>query len=176
MRVIAGKYRSRRLLSPKPGADLRPTSDRLRETLFDVISSSRPIENSRWLDLFSGTGAVAIEAISRGAREAVLVEISRGANALIRRNLSALEIDRKIRVMQSDVLPAIAKLQKDAGDQDSFDFVFVDPPYRMEDQYQRVLSALSESDLLNAESIVISEHSKHFDPAEQVGRLKCYRR
>jgi 16S rRNA (guanine(966)-N(2))-methyltransferase RsmD len=91
MRIIAGQYRSRPLKS-LPGFDLRPTSDRLRETLFNVLASASTLEGSVWLDLFAGTGAVGIEAISRGARHVYFVESERKHARLIRENLRSLKI------------------------------------------------------------------------------------
>src|SRR5262252_5394891 len=97
MRVIAGKYRSRRLLTP-PGVQTRPTSDRLRETLFNVVAASVP--DSIWLDVFAGTGAVGIEALSRGARSVYFVESSGRAVQTIRKNLAALGITHGFDVLE----------------------------------------------------------------------------
>src|SRR5271167_3388637 len=91
MRIIAGQYRSRPLHS-LPGLDLRPTSDHLRETLFDVLSAARDLQDSVWLDLYAGTGAVGIEALSRGARQVYFVESARKHARLLRENLSSLGI------------------------------------------------------------------------------------
>src|ERR1041385_475971 len=91
MRVIAGQFRSRPLQS-MPGLELRPTSDRLRETLFDVLSAARDLSGSVWLDLFAGTGAVGIEALSRGARQVYFVESVKKHARLLRENLASLDI------------------------------------------------------------------------------------
>ena len=108
MRVIAGKYRSRRLAS-LPGLDIRPTSDRLRETLFNVLTAGNPdaLQGSSWLDLFAGTGAVGIEALSRGASKVVFVEQSRPATELIRSNLEMLGLKTFYRLMNASVLSAL---------------------------------------------------------------------
>ena len=93
MRIIAGKFRSRQVRS-LPGAELRPTSDRLRETLFNVIAATRTIEDTIWFDLFAGTGAVGIEALSRGARMVYFAEATRKSVELIQQNLLALNPER----------------------------------------------------------------------------------
>jgi len=171
MRVIAGKYRSRPLHSLR-GLDLRPTSDRLRETLFDVLSAGNPaaLEGKVWVDLFAGTGAVGIEAISRGAGTVYFVESSRRAVELIQRNLHSLGIETGFQVLQQDsvrVGRALAEVQ--------VDYIFLDPPYRMESAYRQTLEALSESRLLKPESKVIAEHQKKFDPGERIASLERYR-
>src|ERR1700691_4050366 len=107
MRVIAGKYRSRPLKGP--GAQrLRPTSDRLRETLFNVLGPS--VADSLFIDLFAGTGAVGIEAISRGARETILVESSPKAARLIRENLRTLEIHQGAELIEASALRGLEKI------------------------------------------------------------------
>src|SRR5712692_11815161 len=127
MRVIAGTYRSRILKSLK-GLALRPTSDRLRETLFNVLGPT--VNGSRFLDVFAGTGAVGIEAISRGAIEVVFIENHAPAATLIRRNLASLEIQTGALILSLDSLRALEKLATRHKPTDApFDFVFVDPPY-----------------------------------------------
>src|SRR5215470_18966065 len=111
MRIIAGKFRSRQLKKLK-GLSLRPTSDRLRETLFNVLADLVP--GSRFLDLFAGTGAVGIEALSRGAQEVIFVEKHPPAAALIKKNLDALEIRDHFRVLVQDALPALERLAAEA--------------------------------------------------------------
>src|SRR5467141_2365634 len=110
MRIIAGRFRSRQLKSLK-GLSLRPTSDMLRETLFNILGPR--VENSRFLDLFAGTGAVGIEAISRGAISVVFVENHPAAIRLIRENLASLQIKSEARIIASAVSPALAKLEKE---------------------------------------------------------------
>ncbi|MCI0356227.1 MAG: RsmD family RNA methyltransferase, partial [Acidobacteria bacterium] len=124
MRVIAGTYRSRRLRS-LPGRATRPTSDRLRETLFDVLAGA--VEGALWVDLYAGTGAVGIEALSRGARMVYLVESSHRAAAVIRANLRGLGVKGGYELMERDVLSALRKLEAEGI---ACDFCFLDPPYR----------------------------------------------
>lgn len=171
MRVIAGKYRSRPLHS-LPGLDLRPTSERLRETLFDVLTAGNPaaLEHTVWLDLFAGTGAVGIEAISRGAEMVYFMESSRPAAELIRGNLHSLGIQTGFRILPQDVV-RVGRALPDV----QVDFVFLDPPYQREPAYVQTLEVLSESRLLKPESLVIAEHQKKFDPGERIASLQRYR-
>src|SRR6266849_7249570 len=113
MRVIAGKFRSRLLRSLR-GLDIRPTSDRLRETLFDILTAGNPqaLAGSVWLDLFAGTGAVGIEALSRGAAMVYFVECSKHATELVRQNLQSLGIAEGFQVLQQESAPAISQLER----------------------------------------------------------------
>ncbi|HXW93240.1 MAG TPA: 16S rRNA (guanine(966)-N(2))-methyltransferase RsmD [Terriglobales bacterium] len=174
MRVIAGKYRSRRLRS-LAGLDLRPTSDRLRETLFDVLSAGQPtaLEGSLWIDLYAGTGAVGIEALSRGAGMVYFVESSRQGAALIRRNLQSLGLESGFEVLEKNSERALAELEARAA---QADFVFLDPPYRMQAECRALLSAIAGSRLLNPNPTVIAEHARKFDPGAVFGALARYRK
>jgi 16S rRNA (guanine966-N2)-methyltransferase len=169
MRVIAGKYKSRRLMAP-PGMQTRPTSDRLRETLFNVVAPG--IEDSVWLDLFAGSGAVGIEALSRGARSVYFVESSSSAVRTIRGNLQALKVEEGAEVIERDAATALRMLDSQAV---MCDFVFLDPPYRKMGDYEQVLGFLSQSRLLNPGSQVVAEHDKHFDPGDTFGSLRRHR-
>ena len=172
MRVIAGKYRSRPLHS-LDGMDIRPTSDRLRETLFNVLTAGNPqeLEGSVWLDLFAGTGAVGIEALSRGAKEVHFVESSRAACEAIRKNLHSLGIARGFKVLQDELPRALRRLEQ----QQIVNVVFIDPPYRMTEAYADTLGALSQSSLIAGSSLVIAEHEKKFDPGEEFEALRRFR-
>jgi 16S rRNA (guanine(966)-N(2))-methyltransferase RsmD len=173
MRVITGKYRSRPLHSLQ-GMDIRPTSDRLRETLFSVLTAGNPsaLEGNVWLDLFAGTGAVGIEAISRGAKDVYFVESSAAAADVIQKNLRSLGVSGGFRVMREEVPRALSRLNKEGI---SADVVFLDPPYRMQDAYVSTLRALTDSSLIGARSLVIAEHEKKFDPGADFGVLRRYR-
>jgi 16S rRNA (guanine966-N2)-methyltransferase len=174
MRVIAGKYRSRPLRSLR-GMDIRPTSDRLRETLFNVLCAGNPsaLKGSSWLDLFAGTGAVGIEALSRGAAQVDFVESSPKAARLIEQNLSSLGIKDGVQVIHADVLTELRRFQ---GANRVADFVFLDPPYRMQAAYRDTLDFLAKSSLLGRESTVIAEHDRKSDPGEVFGQLRRYRK
>jgi 16S rRNA (guanine(966)-N(2))-methyltransferase RsmD len=172
MRVIAGIYRSRPLRS-MPGLDLRPTADRLRETLFNVLTAGNPsaLAGTMWVDLFAGTGAVGIEALSRGAAMVHFVESSAKAVELVQKNLQSLGITKNFEVLRQDAVRAIGALKKAKAD-----FVFLDPPYRMNEAYQQTLEALAASALLKQDGTVIAEHDKRFDPGEGFGKLQRLRK
>ena len=173
LRVIAGQYRSRPLRS-LPGLDLRPTADRLRETLFNVLTAGNPaaLEGSVWADLFAGTGAVGIEALSRGADKVLFVESARPAAKLIQNNLHALQIEAGFELVQGDVGKTLRRWQAQGM---LLDYVFLDPPYRLEHEYGDTLEFIGDSTLLKPATIVIAEHTKKFEPVEATGVLKKYR-
>jgi 16S rRNA (guanine966-N2)-methyltransferase len=174
MRVIAGKYRGRPLRSLR-GTDIRPTSDRLRETLFNILTAGNPdaLNGTLWLDLFAGTGAVGIEALSRGARQIYFVENSLPATKLIEQNLHSLGIADGHKILQGDLLRILWRLQREHV---AADVVFLDPPYRMQYAYEESLSALAESSLVWAMTLVIAEHEKTFDPGDEFGSLRRIRK
>ena len=172
MRVIAGKFRSRPLRSLR-GLDIRPTSDRLRETLFDVLTAGNPeaLSGSVWLDLFAGTGAVGIEALSRGAAMVYFVESSNKAADLIRENLQALQISKGFEVLQqrsSAAITAVRDREVAPG------FIFVDPPYRMHEAYADALRELAGTKQWSR-ALIIVEHEKQFDPGNEFGALRRVR-
>ncbi|HLV89257.1 MAG TPA: 16S rRNA (guanine(966)-N(2))-methyltransferase RsmD [Candidatus Sulfotelmatobacter sp.] len=174
MRVISGKYRSRTLRSLR-GMDIRPTSDRLRETLFNVLTAGNPeaLRDTTWLDLFAGTGAIGIEALSRGAKQVYFVESSAAAATVIRSNLEALGITEGFQLFRDRLPGAIRRIEKEHI---VADIVFIDPPYQMKDAYRDTLRALSEYEVTSEESTVIAEHEKKFDPGEQFGSLRRFRK
>jgi 16S rRNA (guanine966-N2)-methyltransferase len=171
--VIGGQYRSRALRSLR-GMDIRPTSDRLRETLFDVLCAGRldALAGSVWLDLFAGTGAVGIEALSRGAHAVHFVESSPRAVALIRENLRSLGINEGFEIEERKAGRALRMLDSQAV---TCDYVFLDPPYRMQQAYDDILGLLSQLRLLRPAGMVIAEHEKKFDPGERFGALQRFR-
>lgn len=169
MRVIAGKYRSRVL--KRPGKlRLRPTSDPLRETLFNVLGPA--VQESLFIDLFAGTGAIGIEAISRGARETIFVESHAAAVLLIRQNLESLGIRASAEVIEAD---AVRGLEKLAARHLAADFIFLDPPYENEEDYIRVLDFLDSSHLIAPSGGVIVEHRESLELPERFTRLECSR-
>jgi 16S rRNA (guanine(966)-N(2))-methyltransferase RsmD len=174
MRVIAGKFRSRPLQSLR-GTDIRPTSDRLRETLFNVLCAGNPaaLEGTVWLDLFAGTGAVGIEALSRGASEVTFVESAREAANTIEKNLRALRISDGFHILRLDVRLALRKI---SGAARAMDIVFIDPPYRIEDAYRETLEVLERTVLVQESTIVVAEHDRKFDPGATFGELRRYRK
>jgi|SRR5438067_6164936 len=156
MRVIAGKYRGRKLRSP-PSIQTRPTSDRLRETLFNILAPR--IEGSRFLDLCAGSGAVGIEALSRGAARVIFVDRSRKMSALVATNVESLEVtNTTIEIVATEALEFLRRYIKDQAE--PFDIIFFDPPYA--EDYEGVLGFIGEhaAEILQADGIVIVEHHK----------------
>jgi 16S rRNA (guanine966-N2)-methyltransferase len=166
VRVIAGTFRSRRLKTPGK-VRLRPTSDRLRETLFDVLGPS--VEESLFLDLFAGTGAIGIEAISRGADQAIFVEANPAAARLIRTNLESLRIESRAQIIEAD---AERGLEKIAAQHRMAQFIFLDPPYEKQEDYLRVLEFLDSSRLVSPHGVVVAEHGRKVSLPERLDRLE----
>lgn len=170
MRIIAGEFRSRQL-KPLKKLKIRPTSDMLRETLFNILGPR--VAGTRFLDLFAGTGAVGLEAASRGAAFVVLVENHKAAARLIGENLELLRIEKRVRVIAADALDAIAKLESEGSP--PFDLIFLDPPYANERDYQETLHALEKSSVLSGSSILIAEHRKTLALPGSVDSLEQFR-
>jgi 16S rRNA (guanine966-N2)-methyltransferase len=156
------------------GAEIRPTSDRLRETLFNVLTPGNPaaLEGSTWIDLFAGTGAVGIEALSRGAAMVYFVDSSKDAVELIRRNLQSLAVDRNFQALQQKAERAISALDRQEVRPD---FIFLDPPYALRDVYRTTLEALGNSALAE-KALVIVEHERKNDLSEKFGVLQRLRK
>ena len=171
MRVIAGQFRSRPLAAPK-GRDTRPTSDRLRETLFNVLAPRIP--DSVFLDLYAGSGAVGIEALSRGAAEAIFVENAEPALRAIRANLSSLGIRGGYALEPRSAAAALKRL---AAAGRVVNLVFLDPPYADAAEYEATLELLGGEcrAMLAADAVVIAEHLKNTGLAERYGALCRYR-
>jgi len=170
MRIIAGKYRSRILKSLK-GLALRPTSDRLRETLFNILGPG--VVGSHFLDVFSGTGAVGIEALSRSAAHVTFIENHAPAAKLIRTNLDSLKITSGATILSVDALRGLEMLasrQKSSSPQ--IDYIFVDPPYAASVDYTRTLEFLATANFLAPDAFVIFEHHHKFQLPEQFGQLR----
>lgn len=180
MRIIAGKFRGRKLKSP-PSLEVRPTSDRLRETLFNVIAPR--VEDARFLDLCAGSGAVGIEALSRGASHATFVEQSRQMCALIKSNLELCRIEEgESGLVQSEALAylrrAIAPPRR-AGNPAQlagpWDIVFFDPPYAIDYLPTLKIFGAHAVDLLTENGLLIVEHHHKNELPEQTGALRRYR-
>ena len=179
MRVIGGTYRSRRLIAPR-GLATRPTSDRLRETLCNILAPR--IEGAVFADLYAGSGAVGIEALSRGARLVYFVDSAAPAVAAIRENLAALEIRSGFKIESGSVSGALRRLSEsspDAGPDERCAIVFLDPPYAANDAYARTLTSIGQQadSLLTPSGIVVAEHGRKMQPplAESYGPLQRYR-
>lgn len=175
MRVIAGKAR-RIQLKTIEGMNTRPTTDRIKETLFNIIGNE--MYDCRFLDLFSGSGGIGIEALSRGAKEAYFVENGKDAVRCIRENLEKTKLLSQSHVMESDVIDAIRKLND--REEQPFDFIYMDPPYGKLLE-REVLKALAGTCLADEYTTIIIEASKEteFDYAYDLGycidRIKDYK-
>lgn len=161
MRIIAGEMRSRTILAPK-GSDTRPTLDRTRESLFNIIAAECP--DARVLDLYAGSGALALEALSRGAESAVLCDCSREAAKAIRQNIESLKLENRARFLFMQDTQAIALLAREKA---VFDLVFLDPPYRLDTA--PACRALAESGVLLPDALVVIEHAAAAQPAPGEG-------
>lgn len=168
MRIVAGTYRSRQLTAPR-GTATRPTSDRLRETLFNVLAPRLPA--ARFADLYAGSGAVGLEALSRGASFCCFVERAPPALTAIRANLAALGLKTGFSLESRAVTNALQRLAE-AGT--SFDLVFLDPPYDAAEDYIATLTTLAAhaAQLLAPEALVVAEHARRSPLAERFGALK----
>jgi len=158
MRVIGGEFRSR-VLKSLPGLEVRPTPDRMRESLFSILAPR--ISGAVFLDLYAGTGAVGIEALSRGAERAVFVEHNHAAAEVIRFNLKTLGLEKRGRVWEGRAARVIPKIE-------SGDIAFLDPPYPLEQEYERALMALAEE----PPGLTIVQHASRFALGESYGVLK----
>ncbi len=167
--MIAGEFRSRVLEAPA-GMGTRPTSDRLRETLFNVLAPR--LKGARVLDLYAGSGAVGIEALSRGAAAAEFVERADGALKALRANLKNLGLHGAVHA--SAVVAFLRRAGKNAG---AFDIVFLDPPYDAEEEYEAVLGLLGGGarGVLSEGAVVIAEHARRDALAEEFGALRRVR-
>jgi 16S rRNA (guanine(966)-N(2))-methyltransferase RsmD len=161
MRVIAGEFRSRRLVSVE-GVETRPTPDRLREALFSMLGAA--VEGCVFVDAYAGTGAVGIEALSRGARRAVFLEKSRKALETIRKNLESLKVGARAQIVQGSAHVHIGEWNAD--------IVFIDPPYEKHREYQVCLEALES----NPPALAVFQHSVRFALPDVAGSLRIVRR
>ncbi len=163
MRIIAGEARGVRLATPE-GRDIRPTLDRVREACFSIIGPALP--GSRFLDLFSGTGANGLEAISRGAAHADLVESDRTARSLIEQNIVRTKFGDRVRVHALTLPEGLRRLPHDPP----YDFIYADPPHRFED-FAAILEAVTANTLLASTGTFILEHHTCASVPEQVGKM-----
>jgi 16S rRNA (guanine966-N2)-methyltransferase len=165
LRVISGEARGRRLRTPADDI-IRPTADRTKETLFQIIAAEVP--EARVLDLFAGTGNLGIEALSRGARWVLFVDAAKEAVTIIRENLSLVNFDHRSEVWQEDVFSALARLKR-IGDR--FDLVFSDPPYEHQ-LVERPLHLLAHGDLIEENGLVVVEHHRNDPLSRRVATLR----
>ncbi len=164
MRIISGKHKGRIIKFPK---EIRPTQGKVRKALFDILGD---MEGVTFLELFAGSGAVGLEALSQGAKEAVFVEKDRGCIEEIKQNLSGIRL-LGYQVIRLDVFRAIAQLSKAAK---KFDIIFLDPPY-YQGLAKKTLQTLSGYDILAPNGLVIVQHFKKDNLPETQGDLSLFR-
>ena len=161
MRVISGEFRGMNLYAPKDW-EIRPTTDRIKEDMFNIISPY--VAESVFLDLFAGTGSIAIEAVSRGAKRAVLVENGRESLSLIKKNLEKTKKAGEFQVVRSDVVRFLLTTR------DKYDIIFLDPPYAYPGAEQ-LLRLIDERELICEDGMLVIEQGKEARLPEEVGRL-----
>ena len=162
MRVIAGEFRSR-VLKSVPGLDVRPTPDRLRETLFNILAPH--MAGAVFLDAYAGSGSVGIEALSRGAKRAIFIENAKEAIGVIESNLAALQVKERATLLRGTVRK---KLEPGMAD-----LVFLDPPYPLQNEYGVILALLGQAE--TRARIVIAQHSRRLQLEERYSVLYRYR-
>jgi 16S rRNA (guanine(966)-N(2))-methyltransferase RsmD len=162
VRIIAGAFRSR-TLKALPGMDLRPTSDRLRETLFNILGAA--VREAVFVDCYAGSGAVGLEALSRGASQAVFLEQSKGSLRVLRQNIEILGVTSKALIFEG---PAARNLRKVSA---GANIIFLDPPYADAEEYERVLGVLAGSD---TGALIVVEHASRVVLPVPLG-LECTR-
>lgn len=196
MRVIGGEFRSR-VLKSVPGMEVRPTPDRLREALFNMLANG-PVDRIKgvvFADVYAGTGAVGIEALSRGASRAIFIEENRAAVNVIRENLRSLGLNARAQVRQGRASVVLAQIRKMAESATTAKMaesakttepaaigagiIFLDPPYSLEQEYERSLSILGERppelEMPQAMPLVIAQHASRVELAESYGNLRRVR-
>jgi 16S rRNA (guanine966-N2)-methyltransferase len=167
MRVIGGEFRGRKLRVPR-GDATRPTSDRVRESLFNVLGHR--VEGARFLDAFAGTGAVGIEALSRGASRVTFVENAKNALAVLDANLNLVQVEGRIRVMAREFVNAVVSM----GAEIPFDLIYLDPPYAP-GELLRALRLASADGFLAPDGWLVAEHEKWLILPEAEGKLRKVR-
>jgi 16S rRNA (guanine966-N2)-methyltransferase len=169
LRVISGRLKGKKIFAPK-GYDLRPTSDRVKEAIFDILQDS--VRDKVVLDLFAGTGALGIEALSRGAKRVVFVEATARSLAVLHRNIEACRLQEESEVLALDVAAGIKALSRKG---EAFDLIFLDPPYG-KGLARMTVRALSGGEVLAPGARIVAEHSPAEDldsvPLERVDRRK----
>ncbi len=167
MRITSGILKNKRIKS-REGQETRPTLERIKEAIFSIISDK--IEGSRFLDLYAGTGNMSLEALSRGARRAILIEKEQEAIRVIIDNINDCKMEDKSRAYKNDVLRAIEILSRK---NEKFDIIFLDPPYK-ENLSIKTIKHISDYNIIESEGIIISEHSVYEKMPNEIGKLIKY--
>lgn len=172
MRVIAGKYKGRRLDTLK-NLTVRPTSDRVKESAFSIIRDQ--LANASFLDLCAGSGNIGIEALSQGAEQVTFLDVNLHCIRMIEQNLYTCGLDStdsKIQILRSEALKGIDVL---ANQQKTFELIYFDPPYDA-GIYKKCISEISDTSLLKTTGLLLIEHHKNLDLQSDIGSLHCYRK
>jgi 16S rRNA (guanine966-N2)-methyltransferase len=169
MRVISGTAKGR-TLKAVPGKGTRPTTDKVKEAIFSIIGPY--FDGGAVLDLFAGTGGLGIEALSRGADRAVFVDVERSSIEVIRTNLMTTRLTEMAEVYRNDAVQAVKQLARRGI---AFDYIFLDPPYRMK-QMDELLSSMIEKNLLTDQAIIVIEHDADVQYPDHIASLQCKRR
>lgn len=165
MKIIGGEFRGMNLFTPKDQS-IRPTTGRIREDMFNII---RPyLYNANFLDLFSGTGAVGLEALSRGAGHVDFVERANTSISLLRKNIEKTKTTDKTRVIRSDARKFLLTTDE------IYDIIFFDPPYKY-DKFDDLFSIIIQRNLVKDDGLIIAEHDKHYIPKEKMGKWDLFR-
>lgn len=165
MRIITGEYRGRKLEAPA-GSDVRPTSDKVKESIFNMLMYD--VYGSVCIDLFAGTGNLGLEALSRGAKMCWFCDNSRESIKYIKENIEKCGAQDKSKVVTGDYMKCLERVKEPV------DLIFIDPPYGS-DLYEKALENIDSLDLLADEGIIIAEHDKYVDLPETVGNLKVFK-
>jgi len=169
MRIIAGQAKGHRIKC-LPGRSVRPTQDRIREAVFSTLAFRIP--GSRVLDLFAGTGAMSLEALSRGATVAVCVEKDRKACQLIKDNSLHCKLHDRITIVQEDVIAYLQSIDSSLQNKSEFDIIFADPPY-FEGYYEKLLQEVANRDILTRQGILVVEGPDIIELPKEIGQLVC---
>lgn len=161
MRIIAGKYKGRKLETPR-GNDVRPTTDKVKEAMFSILMPY--LTSARCLDLFAGTGGLGLEALSRGAESCVFCDKERASVALIKENIKKCGAESDSRVIQGDYMKALEHSKE------QYDIILIDPPYDS-GIYVKCLTSIEKLDLLSDEGIILTEHEKNDELPDSLGKL-----
>lgn len=165
MRIIAGEVKNR-IIKTRKGYDTRPTLESVKESLFSIIAPY--VEGSSFLDLFSGSGSISLEAMSRGARRAVMIEKDGEALKYIIENINSLGYTEKCRAYKNDVIRAVEILGRK---EEKFDIIFMDPPYK-DEICTKVLKAIDKAKILNDDGLIICEHHIYEDLADEISSFR----
>lgn len=164
MRVITGDFRGRKLESP-PGINTRPTSDKVKEAIFNILMND--IDGKIYIDLFAGSGSLGIEALSRGAKSCIFCDSSREAIAFIRKNIEACKAEAISKIVWGDYKKALGSLREAA------DVFLLDPPYDS-NYYEEVLESISDRKLISQDGVIVCEHDIKREMPQQIGSLRLY--